>query len=40
MTLMLKLRTQPPARLAAGALIPERLQGLGKSDVAALTGLD
>jgi len=37
MTLTLKLRTQPPARLAAGALIPERLQGLAASDVAALT---
>jgi formylmethanofuran dehydrogenase subunit C len=36
MTLMLKLRTQPPARVAAGALIPERLQGLGESEVAAL----
>ena len=37
MTLTLTLRTQPPARVAAGALIPERLQGLAASDVAALT---
>jgi formylmethanofuran dehydrogenase subunit C len=35
-TLMLKLRTQPPARVGVGALIPERLQGLRESDVAAL----
>lgn len=37
MTLTLELATQPPARVAAGGLIPERLQGLGASDVAALT---
>jgi formylmethanofuran dehydrogenase subunit C len=37
MTLTLMLRTQPPARVAAGTLIPERLQGLAASDVAALT---
>jgi formylmethanofuran dehydrogenase subunit C len=37
MTLTLKLRAQPPARVAAGALIPERLQGLAASEVAALT---
>ena len=37
MTLTLMLRTQPPARVAAGALIPERLKGLAASDVAALT---
>jgi formylmethanofuran dehydrogenase subunit C len=35
-TLTLTLRTQPPARLAAGALIPERLEGLSASAVAAL----
>ena len=28
MTLTLTLRTQPPARVAMGALAPERLQGL------------
>jgi formylmethanofuran dehydrogenase subunit C len=37
MTLTLKLRAQPPARVAAAALIPERLQGLAESEVAALT---
>lgn len=37
MTLTLKLRTQPPGRVAADVLIPERLQGLAASDVAKLT---
>jgi formylmethanofuran dehydrogenase subunit C len=37
MTLTLTLRTQPPARVAMGALAPERLQGLAASEVAALT---
>lgn len=37
MTLALLLRTEPPARVAAAALIPERLQGLAASEVAALT---
>ena len=37
MTLTLALKTQPPARVAVGALAPERLQGLAASDVAALT---
>lgn len=36
MTLTLTLLTQPPARARADALIPERLRGLGASDVAAL----
>jgi formylmethanofuran dehydrogenase subunit C len=36
MTLTLTLREQPPARVAAGALIPERLHGLNASEVAAL----
>ena len=35
--LILRLRTQPPARLAADALIPERVDGLAPSEVAALT---
>jgi formylmethanofuran dehydrogenase subunit C len=37
MTLTLKLRTQPTARVAADVLIPARLQGLAASDVAKLT---
>lgn len=37
MTMTLKLRAKPPARVAAGPLTPERLQGLSASDVAALT---
>jgi formylmethanofuran dehydrogenase subunit C len=37
MALILRLRTQPPARLAAGALTPERVDGLKESEVAALT---
>lgn len=37
MTLTLTLRTQPPARLSAAALIPERVRGLGPDEVAALT---
>jgi formylmethanofuran dehydrogenase subunit C len=37
MTLTLKLRTQPPARVAASALTPDRLEGLAASDVAAIT---
>ena len=37
MTLTLTLRTQPPARVQAAALVPERLHGLGASEVAALT---
>jgi formylmethanofuran dehydrogenase subunit C len=36
-TLTLTLRTQPPARVAAAALIPERLRGLAVSDVAGLS---
>lgn len=36
MTLTLTIRTQPPARARASALIPERLRGLGASEVAAL----
>ena len=36
MTLTLTLRTQPPARIGAGALLPERLHGLGAAEVAAL----
>jgi formylmethanofuran dehydrogenase subunit C len=36
MTMTLKLRGQPPARVAAGALIPDRLDGLDASEVAAL----
>jgi formylmethanofuran dehydrogenase subunit C len=35
-TLVLRLRTQPPARVAVDALIPERVVGLAASDVAAL----
>ncbi len=34
MTLTLTLRTEPPARIAAGALIPERLRGRGALSVA------
>jgi formylmethanofuran dehydrogenase subunit C len=34
---MLKLRTQPPARIDATALTPDRLDGLAASEVAALT---
>ena len=37
MTLTLTLRTQPPARVRAPALAPDRLRGLGASEVAALT---
>jgi formylmethanofuran dehydrogenase subunit C len=37
MALILRLRTQPPARLAAGALTPEGVDGLAASEVAALT---
>jgi formylmethanofuran dehydrogenase subunit C len=36
MTLVLRLRTQPPARLAVDALTPERVEGLPPSEVAAL----
>jgi formylmethanofuran dehydrogenase subunit C len=36
-TLTLTLRTQPPARIAAGALTPERLRGLDAAKVAAMT---
>ena len=36
MTLTLTLRTQPPARLAADTLVPERLEGLAGSRVPAL----
>jgi formylmethanofuran dehydrogenase subunit C len=36
-TLTLTLRTEPPARVTAAGLIPERLQGLRASEVAALT---
>jgi formylmethanofuran dehydrogenase subunit C len=36
MTLVLRVRTRPPARLAAGALIPERVEGLAASEVAAV----
>jgi formylmethanofuran dehydrogenase subunit C len=36
MTLVLRLRTQPPARVAADELIPERVEGLAASEVAAL----
>jgi len=36
-TLKLTLRTPPPARVSAAALTPERLQGLGASEVAVLT---
>jgi len=35
-TLTLTLRSQPPARLRADSLLPERLRGLGASEVAAL----
>jgi formylmethanofuran dehydrogenase subunit C len=37
MTLTLTIRTQPPARVRADTLIPERLRGLGVGEVAALT---
>ncbi len=37
MTLTLTLKTQPPARVRADGLTPERLQGLAASDVATLT---
>lgn len=37
MTMTLKLRAQPAARVAAGTLTPDRLEGLAASDVAALT---
>lgn len=37
MTLTLNLRTQPPARVAAGALTPDRLLGLDAAKVAAMT---
>jgi formylmethanofuran dehydrogenase subunit C len=36
-TLTLTLRAQPPARVRASPLIPERLQGLGAAEVADLT---
>ena len=36
MTLTLTLRTEPPARVIAASLIPERLRGLNASAVAAL----
>jgi formylmethanofuran dehydrogenase subunit C len=36
-TLTLTLRTEPRARIAAGALTPERLHGLDASEAAALT---
>jgi formylmethanofuran dehydrogenase subunit C len=36
MTLTLTLRMQPPARIAAEGLIPERLHGLAASEVAAM----
>ena len=35
MTLTLTLRAQPPARIAVGALVPERLRGLDAAAVAA-----
>jgi formylmethanofuran dehydrogenase subunit C len=34
MTLTLTLHTEPPARVTAGALLPERLRGLGAGSVA------
>jgi formylmethanofuran dehydrogenase subunit C len=37
MTMTLKLRAQPPARVAASTLTPDRLGGLAASEVAALT---
>ncbi|HWE09363.1 MAG TPA: formylmethanofuran dehydrogenase subunit C [Solirubrobacteraceae bacterium] len=37
MTLTLALRTQPPARVRAPALVPDRLHGLSASEVAALS---
>ena len=37
MALTLSLRTRPPARVRAQALTPERLTGLGASEVAGLT---
>ena len=37
MTLTLTTRTQPPARVDAGSLIPERLRGLNATEVGALT---
>lgn len=37
MTLTLTMRTQPPGRVRADGLIPERLAGLGATEVAALT---
>ncbi len=37
MTLRLTLRTQPPARIPAGSLTPERLRGLDAAKVAAMT---
>jgi formylmethanofuran dehydrogenase subunit C len=36
-TLTLTLRAEPPARIAAGGLAPERLRGLDAAEVAALT---
>jgi formylmethanofuran dehydrogenase subunit C len=36
-TLTLTLRTQPPARVQAAGLIPERLHRLGRSEVAAVS---
>lgn len=36
MTLTLTLRSDPPARVAAAPLIPERLRGLNASEIAAL----
>jgi formylmethanofuran dehydrogenase subunit C len=37
MTLTLTLRTQPPARVAADPLTPDRMDGLSASEVAAVT---
>ncbi len=37
MTLTLELRTQPPGRVTATALTPDRLDGVGASEAAALT---
>jgi formylmethanofuran dehydrogenase subunit C len=37
MTLTLALKTQPPARATAAALLPERLNGLTSSEIAART---
>ncbi len=37
MTLTLTLRTQPPARIAVGGLVPDRLRGLDAGSVAAMS---